>query len=173
MSDDIVKQVVAVMRNGSRIDRYLEMASDGSLFLTTKNDRAEQVEVPCYDVSASDDEDERDARLFVEQAQEKLGDEEANEPSYGQCETCGYLSRIPVGEPGHELTGTWLFECYACAAKTYWIDRVNKADLCGACDVMPWVLDSLTKGGYAAAEEELQRAIKNDPAIRKQWGVVD
>jgi hypothetical protein len=40
------KNVLTVIQDGSRIDRYVEKGSDGKLFLTTKNEKEEQIFIP-------------------------------------------------------------------------------------------------------------------------------
>ena len=46
--DKLMADILDVMSDGNRIDRFLEMGSDG-LFLTTKNQSSQQVMVPWLD----------------------------------------------------------------------------------------------------------------------------
>ena len=71
MNDEIIEQIVSVMNDGARIDRYLEFGSDGMLFLTTKNEFSRQLVIPHYDTSRGD-EDRRDALELLQIALSQL-----------------------------------------------------------------------------------------------------
>ena len=67
----IREQVLSVIRNGSRIDRFIEAGTDGTLFVTTANDASEQIKIGCGE-DTTEQEEENWADAMISQATEEL-----------------------------------------------------------------------------------------------------
>lgn len=64
-------QVLSVIRNGNRIDRFIEAGADGELFVTTENTAETQIKIGCgFDTTESEEEEWADA--LIAQAEEEL-----------------------------------------------------------------------------------------------------
>jgi hypothetical protein len=70
MTYDLKAHVLEVMRNGSRIDRYVEIAADDDLFLTSENcDPAHvQFAVPVCEGGLTPDEESENADAIIAEA---------------------------------------------------------------------------------------------------------
>lgn len=50
-------QILSVIRDGSRIDRFVQSGVGGGLFLTTRDDSCDQIEIGCgFDTTETEDE---------------------------------------------------------------------------------------------------------------------
>lgn len=64
-------QILSVIRDGNRIDRFIEAATDGTLFVTTENTAEQQIKIGCgFDTTESEEEEWADA--LIAQAEEEL-----------------------------------------------------------------------------------------------------
>lgn len=64
-------QILNVIRDGSRIDRFITRAADGSLFLTTEDDSERQVMIGVGD-GTTEEEEEAWADELIERAEGEL-----------------------------------------------------------------------------------------------------
>ena len=77
------EDVLSVMRDGSRIDRYLELC-DGEMYLTTRNTAERQYRVP-PSLDASEEDDEESVDLLLDDAMMKLSDGKHENLTWHQC----------------------------------------------------------------------------------------